>query len=173
MRLEMGPRLVFLTILLRIGNPYLRVDYCWSQAYNGREKSSPGKLEEQAFLRLRHKMQWQIYGIIIIFALFVLALIFNPTLSCFGKKLKSPLYPLLRRKKRNLKTDDYGFSLGGRGAKKETKEKIRELGIKDYGLSRIGKAQHSPREKKRNLKTDDYGFSLGGDAKQESEEEKE
>jgi hypothetical protein len=119
-------------------------------------------------------MPWQIYGIIIIFALFVLALIFNPTLSCFGKKLKSPLYPLLRRRKRKLKTDDYGFSLGGRKAKEKTEEKIRELGIKDYGLSRIGKAQHSAPGKKRILKTDDYSFSLGeDDSKQESEEEKE
>jgi len=71
-------------------------------------------------------MRWQIYGIIIIFALFVLALIFNPTLSCFGKKLKSPLYPLLRKtpqeKKRMLKTEDYGFSLGEEDIKKESEE---------------------------------------------------
>ena len=56
-------------------------------------------------------MRWQIYGIIVIFALFVIALIFNPTLSCFGRKLKSPFYPILRKKKRKLKTGDYGFSL--------------------------------------------------------------
>jgi len=56
-------------------------------------------------------MRWQIYGILVIFALFVIALIFNPTLSCFGKRLKSPFYPILRKRRRKLKTDDYGFSL--------------------------------------------------------------
>ena len=119
-------------------------------------------------------MRWQVYGIIIIFALFVLALIFNPTLSCFGKKLKSPLYPLLRKRKRKLKTEDYGFSLGKKGAKVKTKERMQKLGIKDYGFSRVSDAQHAPQEKKRKLKTEDYGFSLGeDDIKQESEEEKE
>ena len=118
-------------------------------------------------------MRWQVYGIIIIFALFVLALIFNPTLSCFGKKLKSPLYPLLRKRRRKLKTEDYGFSLGGKRGKVKTKGKMQKLGIKDYGFSRVGDAQHEPREKKRKLKTEDYGFSLGeGDIKQEPEEKK-
>ncbi len=115
-------------------------------------------------------MRWQIYGIIVIFALFVLALIFNPTLSCFGRKLKSPFYPLFRKRRRKLKTDDYGFSLGD----KRTKEKMRKLGAKDYSFSRVGDAQHTPQEKKRKLKTEDYGFSLDeDDIKQESEEEKE
>jgi len=119
-------------------------------------------------------MRWQIYGIIIIFALFVLALVFNPTLSCFGKKLKSPLYPLLRKRKRKLKTDDYGFSLGNKRAKERIKEKAQKLGLKDYGFSRVGDVQQAPQEKKRQLKTDDYGFSLGeDDIKKESEEEKE
>jgi hypothetical protein len=119
-------------------------------------------------------MSWQIYGIIIIFALFVLALIFNPTLSCFGKKLKSPLYPLLRKRKRKLKTDDYGFSLGEKGSDVEIKEKRQKLGIKDYGFSHVGDAKHLPQEKRRQLKTQNYGFSLGeGDIKKESEEKKE
>jgi len=118
-------------------------------------------------------MRWQIYGIIIIFAIFVLALVFNPTLSCFGKKLKSPLYPLLRKKKRKLKTEDYGFSLGDKRAKAKAKERMQKLGIKDYGFSPGGDAQRPPQEKKRTLKTEDYGFSLGeDDKKKESEEEK-
>ncbi len=115
-------------------------------------------------------MRWQIYGIIVIFALFVIALIFNPTLSCFGRKLKSPFYPILRKRRRKLKTDDYGFSLGD----KRTKEKMRKLGAKDYGFSRVGDDQYTPQEKKRELKTGDYGFSLDeDDIKQESEKEKE
>ncbi len=115
-------------------------------------------------------MRWQIYGIIVIFALFVLALIFNPTLSCFGKKLKSPFYPLLRKRKRKLKTDDYGFSLDD----KKTKEKMWKLGTKDYSFSRVGGFQQTPQQRKRKLKTEDYGFSLDeDDIKQESEKEKE
>ena len=119
-------------------------------------------------------MRWQIYGIIVIFALFVIALIFNPTLSCFGRKLKSPFYPLLRKKKRKLKTDDYGFSLGGKRAKEKTKQKMQKRGIKDYGFTRAGDAQQVPQQRKRKLKTESYGFSLDeDDIKQESEEEKE
>jgi hypothetical protein len=56
-------------------------------------------------------MSWSIYAILISFAAFILLLILNPKLSCFGKKLKSPFYPLLRKKKKKVKTDDYGFSL--------------------------------------------------------------
>jgi len=67
-------------------------------------------------------MRWQIYGILVIFALFVIALIFNPTLSCFGRKLKSPFYPILRKRKRKLKTDDYGFSLDEDDIKQESEE---------------------------------------------------
>jgi hypothetical protein len=119
-------------------------------------------------------MRWQFYGIIIIFAVFVLALIFNPTLTCFGRKLKSPFYPLLRKKKRKLKTDDYGFSLGGKRSKEKTKQRMQKLGIKDNGSTRAGDAQQAPQERKRELKTDDYGFSLGeDDAKKKSEEDKE
>ncbi len=67
-------------------------------------------------------MRWQLYGIMVILALFVIALIFNPTLSCFGKKLKSPFYPILRKRKRKLKTDDYGFSLDEDDPKQESEE---------------------------------------------------
>lgn len=67
-------------------------------------------------------MRWQIYGILVIFALFVIALIFNPTLSCFGRKLKSPFYPILRKRRRKLKTDDYSFSLDEDEIKQESEE---------------------------------------------------
>jgi len=119
-------------------------------------------------------MRWQIYGILVIFALFVIALIFNPNLSCFGKKLKSPFYPILRKRRRKLKTYDYGFSLGDKKAKVKTKERMQKLGTKDYSFSRVGDAQHTPQEQKRKLKTNDYGFSLDeDDIKKTSEEEKE
>lgn len=55
-------------------------------------------------------------AILIIFAAFVLLLILNPNLSCFGRRIKSPFYPLLRKKKKAgegekkpPKTEDYGF----------------------------------------------------------------
>jgi len=56
-------------------------------------------------------------GAIIIFALFIIILIANPRITCFGKKIKSPFYPLLRKRKKKAskdkgkKIDDYGFSL--------------------------------------------------------------
>ena len=58
-------------------------------------------------------------GILVIFAAFVLLLIINPNMSCFGRRIKSPFYPLLRKKrlkdgtgeadKKPPKTEDYGF----------------------------------------------------------------
>ena len=56
-----------------------------------------------------------VYGILIIFGALVLLMVLNPNLSCFGKRLKSPLYPLLRKRgktsRRQLPTEDYGFEL--------------------------------------------------------------
>jgi hypothetical protein len=61
-------------------------------------------------------MKWTTTAILIIFAAFVLILILNPNMSCFGRRLKSPLYPLFRKKKQREearkkppKTHDYGF----------------------------------------------------------------
>lgn len=63
-------------------------------------------------------MNWGVTGLLVVFGAFILLLIFNPNLSCFGKRLKSPFYPLLRRgrtgpagKERQIKTTDYGFHL--------------------------------------------------------------
>jgi hypothetical protein len=64
-------------------------------------------------------MSWSFYAIIIIFVVFILVLILNPNLSCFGRKLKSPFYPILRRKKKKVKTDDYGFNLVDEGDKQK------------------------------------------------------
>jgi hypothetical protein len=68
-------------------------------------------------------MSWSTTAILIIFAAFVLLLVINPNMSCFGKRITSPLYPLLRKKrlkekagaatgageKAAKKTEDYGF----------------------------------------------------------------
>jgi hypothetical protein len=57
-------------------------------------------------------------GVLVILAAFVLLLIINPNMSCFGRKIRSPFYPLIRKKKRKRegeeapkppKTEDYGF----------------------------------------------------------------
>lgn len=63
-------------------------------------------------------------GILIIFAVFIVLIAANPRLSCFGKRIASPFYPLLRRKRmekaaaarrkerlKQTKTEDYGFKL--------------------------------------------------------------
>lgn len=60
-------------------------------------------------------MKWTTTAILIVFAAFVLILILNPNMSCFGRRIKSPFYPLFRKKKleeakkKPLKTHDYGF----------------------------------------------------------------
>jgi hypothetical protein len=63
-------------------------------------------------------MKWSMTAVLIIFAAFVLLLILNPNMSCFGRRVKSPFYPLLRKKrlkdlagekKEPPKTEDYGF----------------------------------------------------------------
>ena len=39
-------------------------------------------------------MSFGAYGILIILGLFILLLAVNPKLSCFGKRIKSPFFPL-------------------------------------------------------------------------------
>jgi hypothetical protein len=82
------------------------------------------------------------YGILIVLALFILLMIFNPNLSCFGKRMRSPLYPLLRRRKKKAapETQDYGFRL--------VEEADREKRTKKGEPSKPAK------------KTEDYGFRL-------------
>ncbi|MGB8951900.1 MAG: hypothetical protein WCC06_04450 [Candidatus Aminicenantales bacterium] len=80
-----------------------------------------------------------IYGILIAFALFIIILIVNPNLSCFGKRLKSPFYPLLRRKRAGTqkKAEDYGFHLTEEGEEKTTVSGIKKgkkVKTKDYGF---------------------------------------
>lgn len=88
-------------------------------------------------------MNWGTYGILIIFGAFVLLMIFNPRLSCFGKRIRSPFYPLFRkkgRKKTAAPAQDYGFRLTEGEVQKTSP------GVKA--------------EKKTVKKTDDYGFRL-------------
>lgn len=120
-------------------------------------------------------MSWGIYGILVIFGLFVLLLILNPNLTCFGRRLKSPLYPVLRKKKRKRKTEDYGFKIVGDGIKLEAKEKKQKMKEGAYGFSHVGGyAEKESSVKKKKLRTQDYGFSLADDqTEQDAQEEKE
>lgn len=63
-------------------------------------------------------MSWTTTGFLVIFAAFILLLILNPNMSCFGRRIKSPFYPLLRKKRLKARaedqkkppaTEDYGF----------------------------------------------------------------
>jgi len=92
-------------------------------------------------------MNWGTTGILIAFGLFVLLIIFNPRMSCFGKRLRSPFYPFLRKKKRPKTPPpavDYGFHLAEGEAKDAAKASAGEVEAK----------------KKTVKKTDDYGFRL-------------
>lgn len=82
-------------------------------------------------------MSWTIYAILIIFGLFVVLMIINPNLSCFGRRIRSPFYPLTRKRKIKTSTRDYKFELGPDGQPKKTapgdpevKKKIEE----EYGF---------------------------------------
>lgn len=98
-------------------------------------------------------MNWGTYGILIAFGLFVLLMIFNPRISCFGKRIRSPFYPLLRKKTRKKAAppaEDYGFRLTEGEAKPEPK-----------GSGEAKKAVEAAEERKKTAKkTDDYGFRL-------------
>jgi hypothetical protein len=87
-------------------------------------------------------MNWGTYGILIAFGAFVLLMIFNPRISCFGRRIRSPFYPLLRKKARRKTVppaEDYGFKLsegeagkhsGGAEGKKKTAEKTDDYGFR-------------------------------------------
>ena len=112
------------------------------------------------------------YGVLIIFVAFFLLLIFSPSLTCFGRKVKSPFYPLFRRRKlkKKIKTHDYGFSLVDERDRQKARE-IRQRKSTSEGEPSVvdsrTKRESEPRKKK--LKTQDYGFSLiDDDEKEES-----
>jgi len=105
-------------------------------------------------------MSWSIYAISIIFVAFILLLILNPNLSCFGKKLKSPFYPLLRRKKKKVKTDDYGFILADEGDKQKAALVKQKMKAESPEFSMIKEGKQESSAKKKKPKTHDYGFSL-------------
>lgn len=84
-------------------------------------------------------MSWGGYAVLVIFGAFVVLLILSPNLSCFGKRVRSPFYPLTRKKQVKTKMADYQFNLG------------------DGPPGKDGAAGDT---KKTDKKTDDYGFHL-------------
>lgn len=83
-------------------------------------------------------MNWGIYGILIIFGLFVLLLIFNPNLSCFGRTIRSPFYPIIRkRRQKKIKTEDYGFHLVDGPKEKRPQGKRAPIETEDYGFNLV------------------------------------
>jgi len=100
-------------------------------------------------------MQWGIYGILIIVGAFFLLLIFNPNLSCFGKVISSPLYPIFRKKKqKKIKTQDYDFHLVDEPKKYNFKNKKNQSNVKteDYGFNLVGDKDKSSYEKDKKQK---------------------
>ncbi|MFC2169359.1 hypothetical protein ACFLRM_02175 [Acidobacteriota bacterium] len=113
-------------------------------------------------------MNWGMYGILAVLGIFIILFITNPRLSCFGRKVSSPLYPLLRKKKkRKIKTEDYGFDLDdgnlghgpGEQRIKEIKTKLERYSRREEKYKRPFSTL-SPKEKHREVKTEDYGFNL-------------
>ena len=99
-------------------------------------------------------MPWTGYGILAVFALFVLLMLINPKLSCFGRKISSPLYPLIRkRKQKRVKTEDYGFHL----VDSADKEKKAKDFAQEGGSPFITEERAKPSKV---IKTHDYGFNL-------------
>lgn len=99
-------------------------------------------------------MKLALYGILVILGMFIVLMVFNPRLSCFGRKLKSPFYPVMRKKKqrqKEMKTMDYGFDL------ENPRTKSSEGKITHKKMQRA-----NPRTGK-DIATEDYGFDLHGD----------
>jgi hypothetical protein len=100
-------------------------------------------------------MNLSVYVILILFGLFVILLIVNPNLSCFGKRVRSPFHPLYRKRgkaAKTVKTTDFGFHLNPDG-KTATRSASRPSGSKPVGAKPEGTSPDAP-------KTEDYGFHL-------------
>ena len=74
-------------------------------------------------------MSFGVYGILVIFGLFILLLVVNPNLSCFGKRIKSPFYPLIRKKRIKVGTLDAGKPEDGKGTG-TVKQKAKDYGFR-------------------------------------------
>jgi hypothetical protein len=95
-------------------------------------------------------MSWSVYGLLVIFGAFIFLLIRHPSLSCFGRKLKSPFYPVFRRKRME------------RDAQRVRQARLKKLPTTDYGFKlddEAGPARPGPSAEAKK-KAEDYGFKL-------------
>ena len=74
-------------------------------------------------------MSFGAYGILIILGFFILLLVLNPKLSCFGKRIKSPLYPLARKRRLRKKAGEAGKA-GGEEEKNTPRKKTEDYGFR-------------------------------------------
>lgn len=94
-----------------------------------------------------------VIGILVVFAVFIVLIATNPRLSCFGKKIASPFYPLFRRKRM------------ARDQEQLRKERLQKLKTSDYGFklddeSAAGPSAPSADAQKKAKKPEDYGLKL-------------
>lgn len=105
-------------------------------------------------------MNFGLVILIVLFVAFLVILLFNPNLTCFGRRLRAPFYPLRRRmmarKNQPIKTEDYGFKLTEGEAKSgEGKAASPQVDRDAY------KSAFSPVQKPgKPRKTEDYGFKI-------------
>ena len=81
-------------------------------------------------------MSWGVYGILIVFGAFILLIVLNPNLSCFGRRIKSPFYPLLRKRRTQKKAAERRLHPSDRPAGQAATEGRRTPADKaeDYGF---------------------------------------
>jgi hypothetical protein len=76
-------------------------------------------------------MNWGFIGLLVVFGIFIILLIVNPSLSCFGRRIKSPFYPLIRRSQEKKKRAASHRTVGQKPA---AEGKDREKPAEDYGF---------------------------------------
>jgi hypothetical protein len=81
-------------------------------------------------------MNFGIYVILAAFGLFIILLIRYPNFSCFGKRIKSPFYPILRRRRYTKGKTGYGSRLTDKTSnwKTEGTDMNEEKKVEDYGF---------------------------------------
>jgi hypothetical protein len=75
-------------------------------------------------------MSFGAYGLLIIVGFFILLLVLNPKLSCFGKRIKSPFYPLTRKRHLKKKAGETEKAGGEEGEKNAPRKKTEDYGFR-------------------------------------------
>jgi len=75
-------------------------------------------------------MNWGFIGLLAVFGVFMILLIANPNLSCFGRRIKSPFYPLFRGSQQKRR-EARGRAIGQKAA---AGNKAQDKPTEDYGF---------------------------------------